>query len=108
MSVKETVQAAKNASKSVKDIKDESEQANGLDLDLTSKFEEGRQIAIAEGKAVLSGYFQGRLEVASFIKTEILAQPIKLQSATYEVRSLPPSESQSNIHALFYGDDHDV
>ena len=39
MSVKETVQAAKNANKSVKDIKDESEKANGLDLDLTSKFE---------------------------------------------------------------------
>jgi len=26
----------------------------------------------------------------------------------YEVRSLPASESQSNIHALFYGDDHDA
>ncbi len=91
-----------DSKKTVKDIKQDSEQASSLDLDLTSKFEEGRQIAIAEGKAVLSGYFQGRLEVAEFIKAEIVSKPINLQAASY---ALPVTRSQSSIRALFYGED---
>lgn len=90
--------------KSVKEVKEDSEQASALDLDLTSKFEEGRQIAIAEGKAVLSGYFQGRLEVSEFIKAEILSKPIKLQAASY---ALPAAQNSSSIRALFYGGDDD-
>jgi len=65
-------------------------------------------MAIAEGKAVLAGSHHGKLEVAAFIKSELSSSSATLKSATYEVRSLPPSESQSNIHALFYGDDHDA
>lgn len=99
--VADTVKKAK----SVKQTKQEADQALDMDLDLTSKFEIGRQMAIAEGRAILSGYHQGKLEVAEFIKTEILSSPATLKSATYEVRSLPPAESQSNIRALFYGDD---
>lgn len=88
--------------RSVGDIKEQSENASALDLDLTAKFEEGRQIAIAEGKAVLSGYFQGRLEVAEFIKAEIVSKPINLQAASY---ALPAARSQSSIRALFYGEE---
>ncbi len=91
-----------DSKKTVKDIKQDSEQASSLDLDLTSKFEEGRQIAIAEGKAVLSGYFQGRLEVAQFIKEEILATPIKLEAASY---ALPAAQTTTSVRALFYGGD---
>jgi hypothetical protein len=102
------VREAVKKGKSVKQVKQEADQALDMDLDLTAKFEAGRQIAFAEGRAILSGYFQGKLEVADFIRSEISSSSATLKSATYEVRSLPPSESQSNIHALFYGDDHDA
>ena len=101
------VREAVKKGKSVKQVKQEADQALDMDLDLTAKFEAGRQIAFAEGRAILSGYFQGKLEVADFIRSEISSSSATLKSATY-VRSLPPSESQSNIHALFYGDDHDA
>lgn len=102
------VREAVKKGKSAKQVKQEADQALDMDLDLTAKFEIGRQMAIAEGRAVLAGYHHGKLEVANFIKSEISSSSATLKSATYEVRSLPPSESQSNIHALFYGDDHDV
>jgi hypothetical protein len=102
------VREAVKKGKSAKQVKQEADQALDMDLDLTAKFEAGRQIAFAEGRAILSGYFQGKLEVADFIRSEISSSSATLRSATYEVRSLPPSESQSNIHALFYGDDHDA
>ncbi len=101
------VRQAVKKGKSAKQVKQEADQALDMDLDLTAKFEIGRQMAIAEGRAVLAGYHHGKLEVANFIKSEISSSSATLKSATY-VRSLPPSESQSNIHALFYGDDHDV
>ncbi len=102
------VREAVKKGKSAKQVKQEADQALDMDLDLTAKFEIGRQMAIAEGRAVLAGYHHGKLEVANFIKSEIASSSATLKSATYEVRSLPPSESQSNIHALFYGDDHDA
>jgi hypothetical protein len=102
------VREAVKKGKSAKQVKQEADQALDMDLDLTAKFEIGRQMAIAEGRAVLAGYHHGKLEVANFIKSEISSSSATLKSATYEVRSLPPSESQSNIHALFYGDDHDA
>jgi len=102
------VREAVKKGKSAKQVKQEADQALDMDLDLTAKFEIGRRMAIAEGKAVLAGYHHGKLEVADFIKSEISSSSATLKSATYEVRSLPPSESQSNIHALFYGDDHDA
>jgi hypothetical protein len=102
------VRQAVKKGKSAKQVKQEADQALDMDLDLTAKFEIGRQMAIAEGRAVLAGYHHGKLEVANFIKSEISSSSATLKSATYEVRSLPPSESQSNIHALFYGDDHDA
>ncbi len=101
------VREAVKKGKSAKQVKQEADQALDMDLDLTAKFEIGRRMAIAEGKAVLAGYHHGKLEVADFIKSEISSSSATLKSATY-VRSLPPSESQSNIHALFYGDDHDA
>ncbi len=101
------VRQAVKKGKSAKQVKQEADQALDMDLDLTAKFEIGRQMAIAEGRAVLAGYHHGKLEVANFIKSEISSSSATLKSATY-VRSLPPSESQSNIHALFYGDDHDA
>ncbi len=101
------VREAVKKGKSAKQVKQEADQALDMDLDLTAKFEIGRQMAIAEGRAVLAGYHHGKLEVANFIKSEISSSSATLKSATY-VRSLPPSESQSNIHALFYGDDHDA
>jgi hypothetical protein len=101
------VRDAVKKGKSAKQVKQEADQALDMDLDLTAKFEIGRQMAIAEGRAVLAGYHHGKLEVANFIKSEISSSSATLKSATY-VRSLPPSESQSNIHALFYGDDHDA
>jgi len=101
------VRDAVKKGKSAKQVKQEADQALDMDLDLTAKFEIGRQMAIAEGRAVLAGYHHGKLEVANFIKSEISSSSATLKSATY-VRSLPPSESQSNIDALFYGDDHDA
>jgi ATP-dependent phosphoenolpyruvate carboxykinase len=101
--VSDTVKKAKSA----KQVKQEADQAFDMDLDLTAKFESGRQIAFAEGRAILSGYHQGKLELAEFIKAEILSSPVVLKSATYEVRSLPPSENQSSIRAFFYGDENE-
>lgn len=97
--------AAKNKKKTAKEVKEEADQALDLDLDLTSKFETGRQYAIAEGRAVLAGYHQGKLEVAQFIKQEIMSSPASLKSASYERLALPPERSQSSIRALFYGED---
>lgn len=99
------VRQAVKKGKSAKQVKQEADQALDMDLDLTAKFEIGRQMAIAEGRAVLAGYHHGKLEVADFIKSEISSSPATLRSATYEVQLLPPAESQSNIRALFYGDD---
>jgi hypothetical protein len=94
--------------KTVKEIKVESEQASSLDLDMTAKFEEGRQIAIAEGRAVLSGYWQGRLEVADFLKAEIMSKPIKMQAASYALSPASDEESRKSLTALLYGTDYEV
>lgn len=94
--------------KSAKEVKQQADQAFDLDLDLTSKFETGRRMAIAEGQAVMAGYHQGKLEVAQFIKNEILASPASLKSASYERLALPPERSQSSIRTLFYGEDDDA
>jgi hypothetical protein len=64
--VADTVKKAKSA----KQTKQEADQALDMDLDLTAKFEIGRQMAIAEGRAILSGYHQGKLEVANFMKCD--------------------------------------
>lgn len=102
MAVDQAAYEAAKTRKTTKQVKQEADQACELDLDLTSKFDEGRQVAIAEGKAFLSGYHQGKLEIANFIKEEILAKPMELKSATY---ALPEQRTQSNIRALFYGDE---
>jgi hypothetical protein len=98
-------QAGKANKRTAKETKQQADQALDLDLELTSKFETGRQMAIAEGRAVLAGYHQGKLEVAQFIKQEILSSPASLKSASYERLALPPECSQSSIRALFYGED---